>query len=181
MRRVMAMKGKWSRRSCGTPRWVGSLLILVVTLGPAPVVGAARLTFEDADIKTVIAEVGRLTGTTFLFDPARVKGRVTLLAPDEVTPEQALELLRSALALHGYEIVTRPEGMLIVPAPEVGKPEYVVEVVPLTYADAGEVAWTLGWIAPPGVRVVPYLRTNSVVIAGHTAGVEQMKEILRRR
>jgi hypothetical protein len=36
----------------------------------------------------------------------------------EGTPARALELLRSALALHGYLLVARPEGMWIVPAQE---------------------------------------------------------------
>jgi type II secretory pathway component GspD/PulD (secretin) len=108
-----------------------------------------------------------------------VKGKITVLAPGEVTPAQALELLRSALALHGYAIVNRPEGVWIVPEPEVVR--FVVRVVPLTYADAGEVASTLSWVAPPGVRVVPFFPTNSVVIAGHAAAVEQMMDAIGRR
>lgn len=130
--------------------------------------------FENADIQTVIAEVARLTGTTFLFDPARITGTITVLGPDDVTPSAALELLRSALALHGYAILDRPEGMWIVPAPDIARPELVVRVIPLRYADAVDVASTLSWVAPPGVRVAPYRPTNSVVIAGHAAGVEEM-------
>jgi general secretion pathway protein D len=141
----------------------------------------ARFAFENADIKTVIAEVARLTGTTFLFDPARVKGTITVLAPGDVTPTQAFALLRSALILHGYAIVTRPEGMWIAPTDAISRPEFVVRVIPLTYADAGDLAFTLSWIAPPGVRVVPHFPTNSLVIAGQTSGVELMIDAIRRR
>lgn len=151
----------------------------------APPASAARpdapFVFENADLHVVVAEVARLTGTTFLFDPARVKGTITIVAPGEVSPAQALDLLRSALALHGHAVVARPEGMWIVPAPEVADAELVVRVIRLTYVDAGAVAFTLGWVAPPGVRVVPFYPTNSVVIAGHAAGVEQMLGILRSR
>lgn len=159
----------------------GLALALVLTAGPASATGDDRagLAFENADIQAVIAEVARLTGTTFLFDPARVQGRITILAAGDVSPAQALELLRSALALHGYVLVARPEGVLIVPAHEVADAGFVVEVIRLTYASAGEVALTLSWVAPPGVRVVPFYPTNSVVISGHAAGVEQMLDLFR--
>jgi type II secretory pathway component GspD/PulD (secretin) len=40
-----------------------------------------RLEFVDADIRVVVEEVARITGMTFLFDPSRVKGKITVLAP----------------------------------------------------------------------------------------------------
>jgi type II secretory pathway component GspD/PulD (secretin) len=159
----------------------GLSLALVLTAGPASASGGeqARLAFENADVHVVIAEVARLTGATFLFDPARVKGKITIVAAGDVDPAQALELLRSALALHGYVLVARPEGTSIVPAREVADAEFVVEVIRLTYANADDVAFTLGWAAPPGVRVVPFYPTNSVVISGPAAGVEQMLDLFR--
>lgn len=174
----------WPSLSCFRRGFLVALLVvLVLTTESASVLGApqARFAFENADISIVIEEVTRRTGTTFLFDPARVKGKITVLAAGEVTPAQALELLRSALALHGYAIVNRPEGAWIVPEREAVRPGFVVRVVPLTYADAGEVASTLSWVAPPGVRVVPFFPTNSVVIAGHAAAVEQMMDAIRLR
>jgi type II secretory pathway component GspD/PulD (secretin) len=160
-----------------------SCLLLVVAHHPAAVIGAPRepFAFENVDIKVVVAEVARRTGATFMFDPVRVKGEITVLAPGDVTPAQALDLLRSALALHGYALVRTGEGAWIVPAHEPGRPEFIVRVVPLTYADAGDVAATLAWVAPPGVRIAPYFPTNSVVIAGHVAGVEEMINAIRQR
>lgn len=171
------------RSSLGRMFSAATFLVLLLTIHAVSVLGAAeaRFTFENVDIKIVVAEVARLTGTHFLYDPARVKGAITVLAAGDVTPAQALELLRSALALHGYTIVTRPEGMWILPAHELARPEFIVRVVPLTYADAGDVASTLAWVAPPGVRIAPYFPTNSVVIAGHAAGVQEMINAIRQR
>jgi general secretion pathway protein D len=140
-----------------------------------------RFAFENADIYVVVDEVARLTGTTFLFDPARVKGKITVLAPGDVSPAQALELVRSALTLHGYALVARPEGTWIVPADDVAGVGIVVRVVPLNYARADEVAFTLSWVAPPGVRIVPYHPTNSLVLTGREAAVEQLMDIIRGR
>jgi type II secretory pathway component GspD/PulD (secretin) len=108
-----------------------------------------------------------------------VQGKITVLAAGEGTPAQALELLRSALALHGYLLVARPEGMWILPAQEAAGAGVVVRVIRLTYVDAEDVALTLSWAAPPGVRIAPFYPTNSVVISGPEAAVEQMVDAIR--
>lgn len=163
--------------------WAAASLALVLATAPGSARGVpqSQLAFKNADIQTVIEEVARLTGTTFLFDPARVTGKITVLVAGEVTPTQALELLRSALALHGYVLVARPEAMWIVPAHEVAGPGIVVRVVRLTYVDAEDVALTLSWAAPLGVRIVPFYPTNSVVISGPEAAVDEMVDVIRRR
>jgi general secretion pathway protein D len=163
--------------------WAGLWLAVLLMTDHASAGGVShtRFTFENADIKTVIAEVARLTRTPYLFDPARVKGTITLLAPADVTPAQAFDLLQSALALHGYAIVPRPEGVWVVPAVDIARSEFLVRVIRLTYADAAEVAATLSWAAPPGIRVVPHGPTNSVVIVGHRAAVELLIDAIGGR
>jgi len=157
------------------------LLGLLLLRPPDPVSATSSevLTFENADIGTVAKEIGRLTGTAFLFDPARVKGRITLLAPKPVSPPEALELLKSALALHGYTLVPRGEGMWIVPAERVAHEAAPITVVPLTYARAHELAYILSMVAPPWVRIVPYYPTNSLIISGDPAAVEQLVDIIK--
>ena len=164
-------------------RWVRHFFLLCLLLVPATstaVVDApGPFTFENADIQTVVKQVATLTGITFLFDPDQVKGRITLLGPTNVSPAKALELLRSALALHGYTLLPRTEGMWIVPAERVISEAFTIKVVPLTYARAGDVASALSWVAPPSVRIVPYYPTNSVIISGQPAVVEGLIDLIR--
>jgi general secretion pathway protein D len=161
--------------------WWGVLLGLLVLCppGPAGAATARAFTFENADIQTVVKEAGRLTGITFLFDPEHVKGRITLLAPGSVSPAEALDLLKSALALHGYTLLARAEATWIVPAERADQEAVFVKVVPLTYARADELAHTLAAVAPPGVRIVPYSPTNSLIISGPPAWVEALGEIIK--
>ena len=154
-------------------------LFFVTATGSALADPPASLTFENADIQTVVKQVAAFTGIAFLFDPDQVKGRITLFAPKSASPEKALELLRSALALHGYILLRRTEGMWIVPAEPVVNDAFTITVVPLTYAWAGEVASTLSWVAPPSVRIVPYYPTNSLIISGHPAAIERLIELIR--
>jgi general secretion pathway protein D len=153
-------------------------LLLMRPASPAWATSSGTFGFENADIDTIVKEIGRLTGTTFLFDPEQVKGRITLLAPRPVSPAEALELLKSALALHGYALVPRSEGTWIVPAERIAHEAVRIEVVPLNYARAGELAYTLSRVAP-WLRIVPYYPTNSLIISGHPAAVEELVEIIK--
>jgi hypothetical protein len=56
--------------------------------------------------------------------------------------------------------------------------ETIVKVVPLTYARASELAYTLALVFPY-VRIVPYRPTNSLIISGPRASVEQLIDIIK--
>jgi hypothetical protein len=56
---------------------------------------------------------------------------------------------------------------------------FTIKVVPLDYARADELAYTLPWIAPPSVRVVPYYPTNSLIISGHPEAVEALVQLIK--
>jgi Bacterial type II/III secretion system short domain len=59
------------------------------------------------------------------------------------------------------------------------EPAIIIKVVPLSYAHAGELAYTLALVAPSCVRIAPYYPTNSLVIAGPPSVVEQLIEIIK--
>ena len=163
-------------------RFVKSLILsscLLTSLKPVWAINEVAFTFENVDIQTVIKKVGEFTGTTFLFDPAEVRGKVTILSPRKVSAEGALKLLESALALHGYMLLRKEEGIWVMPQRQAAHEATVIEVVPLQYAKAEEVADTLTWIAPPGVRIVPYFPTNSLIISGDPKAVAQLIDALR--
>jgi general secretion pathway protein D len=169
---------------------VGLLALAVLLSGllvsvPAWATARAAMRFENEDIQTVIAHVSAFTGFTFMYDPDHVKGKITLLSPDDVSPARALELLRSALALHGYILLGREDTWIVAAAPVAlpvsppAREATATRVVPLTYARAVELAYTLSWVAPPLVRIVPYLPTNSLVISGPAAAVEALIDIIK--
>jgi type II secretory pathway component GspD/PulD (secretin) len=55
----------------------------------------------------------------------------------------------------------------------------IIKVVPLTYARAGELAYTLSLVVPPRVRIVPYYPTNSLIISGPPVEVEQLIDVIK--
>jgi type II secretory pathway component GspD/PulD (secretin) len=103
--------------------------------GPASATPSGAISFENADIQTVVKQVAALTGITFLFDPEQVRGKITLLSPKGVSSTEALDLLRSALALHGYSLLSRAEATWIVPADRVPSEVFTIKVVPLDFEE----------------------------------------------
>jgi general secretion pathway protein D len=162
----------------GAMLWA-SIVLVSSGAGPASAAPSGPISFENVDIQTVVKQVAALTGITFLFDPEEVRGKITLVSPKGGSPTEVLELLRSALALHGYALLSRAEATWIVPADRVPSEAFTVKVIRLDYARAGELAYTLSWVAPSSVRVVPYYPTNSLIISGHPAAVEALVDLIK--
>jgi type II secretory pathway component GspD/PulD (secretin) len=55
----------------------------------------------------------------------------------------------------------------------------IIKVVPLAYARAGELAYTLSQVAQPPLRLVPYYPTNSLIISGPRTSVEELINIIK--
>ena len=152
------------------------LLVLPQTAEPTP---GVDLAVENVELQALIKQVGALTRTTFLFDPAQVKGKITLLSPKQLSPEEALQLLESALTLHGYTMRKQEVGTWIVPVTPAAQYTLRMEVIPLNYARAEEVADMLSEVTPPGIRIVSYTPTNSLILSGPSEAVQEIIDLLR--
>jgi type II secretory pathway component GspD/PulD (secretin) len=139
-----------------------------------------RPSCESEELKAVIEKASELTGLAFLYDPKQVQGKISLHAPGKVSPEEALEILESALALHGYALLQKGNTIWIVPTEQApaGRPAHI-EVVPLDYTEVGEVAYTLASLAPEGVRIVSYYPTNSLILYGDPQAVKALIQTIK--
>ena len=67
------------------------------------------LNFRDAEIRDVVDLVARSTGQRFLYD-SELRGRVTIILEDEISRDEALEVLNAALLMVGYATLPGPGG-----------------------------------------------------------------------
>ena len=111
------------------PRLLMSVFIFSVLTAYLPALHAQTVNFEfdNADLRTVIKAVAEFTGKNFLVDP-NVKGKVTVVAPEPLTREEAYKTFLSVLEVHGYMAVESGGVIKIVPE-EQGKTR---EAVPYT-------------------------------------------------
>src|SRR5210317_1683510 len=81
-------------------------LVLMVAVNPvvAADINGIIINFQDVDISTVINSVSRITGRTFIVDP-RVKGKVTVVASQEVAEEEIYPIFLSILQIHEFAAI----------------------------------------------------------------------------
>jgi general secretion pathway protein D len=76
--------------------------------------GTIHLNFRNVDILQMITLMSELTGRNFLVDD-KVRGRMTLLAPQPVTSAEAYQIFLSALAMQGFTVVSQGPISKILP------------------------------------------------------------------
>jgi general secretion pathway protein D len=79
--------------------------------------GTVHLNFRNVDILQLIPLMSELTGRNFLVDD-KVRGRITLIAPQPVTRAEAYQIFLAALAMQGFTVVSQGPISTIVPLRE---------------------------------------------------------------
>jgi general secretion pathway protein D len=86
------------------------------------------MNFPDVDIRVLIKFISEVTGQNFVFDD-RVKGNVTIIAPQEMSVDDAYLAFQSALHVAGFTTVPSGAVIKIVPVQE-AKSSAIETVVP---------------------------------------------------
>jgi general secretion pathway protein D len=73
-----------------------------------------HLNFRNVDILQLITLMSELTGRNFLVDD-KVRGHITLIAPQPVTRAEAYQIFLAALAMQGFTVVSQGPISTIVP------------------------------------------------------------------
>ena len=73
--------------------------------------------FQDVDINLFIKFISEITGTNFVVDQ-RVKGRITIISPSQISVAEAYRVFTSVLEVHGFTIVETGEITKVVPMPD---------------------------------------------------------------
>ena len=89
-----------------------------------------QLNFRDVELVNVIRLMSELTGKNFLLD-GNVRGKVTLMAPQPVSVEEAYRVFVSMLQVQGFTVVPQGAVIKVIPAAVTDKP------VPTSQDDAG--------------------------------------------
>jgi general secretion pathway protein D len=148
---------------------------------------AVSLNLVDTDIPTVARTVlGDLLHLTYSVDP-RIQGRVTLQTASPLPRAAVLSVLEDALRMNGAAMVMTGKDVQIVPADDakfafgrnaVGGergPGWRTQIVPLRFANAGDVAKTLESVAPAGSGVHADPAHNVLIV---TASGSELNNLL---
>src|SRR5262252_6932462 len=117
------------------------LLGALASSGRAAPEATVALNFQDVDLPVLARFVSEVTGRNFIVDD-RVRGKVTVISPTRITPEEAYLVFQSVLQVKGFTTVPAGSFTKIVPARDAVASgvrrgdEVVTRILPLRHAEA---------------------------------------------
>ncbi|WP_373019683.1 type II secretion system secretin GspD [Thiomicrorhabdus sp.] len=162
----------------------------VMYVTPAYAAESLKQNFKDADISTVIEAVAKITGHNFVIDP-RVKGKVTLIAPEPMEPSALYETLLTILNVHGYTAIPSDNVIKIVPANLArdqlpyrvrgeGNEAWVSEVIGVKNVSASKLVAVLRPLVAKEGHLVALAESNKLIVTDTVANIQRIKKVLAR-
>jgi len=155
--------------------------------------GSVQLDFNDVELAVVIDTIARLTGTNFIYDD-KVRGRVTVISPAPMSPDQAYAVFESILQVKGFTTVRTASGTVkIIPIRDAkessvetlrgaqatpDRDRFVTRLIPLQYIDADAIANTLKPLVSKEASMVSYAPTNTIILTDSAANIRRLLGIL---
>lgn len=155
---------------------------------------AVQLDFQSTELTDVIAMMAELTGESFLYDPADVRGRVTVISPAPVTVDEARRAFESMLQVHGLTVVTSPAGALrilrsdaaagsaietLFPGGTPGERDgWVTRLLPLGYVRAESLGAALRPLLSARASLIAYAPSNTLIVTDSAANVRHLAELI---
>ncbi len=150
------------------------------------------MNFQNVDIPVLAKFISEITGKNFIIDES-VRGKVTIISPTKVTPEEAYQAFQSALQIKGFTTVQTGKTIKIVPARNVRSDapltesqqpaqsrgdEYVTRMVKLKNVDAGSLVQVLQPMVSHDGLVAAYPEDNTLIITDDAYNVERLLKII---
>ncbi len=147
--------------------------------------------YPNAEITDVIKAMSQLTGKNFIVDPS-VHGKITIIAPSQITVAEAWKAFLAALAVNQMTVVPYGKFMKVESARNAmhdsidtysGKyyPDsdiLITKIVHLKHISAEEVNKRLRILPSRDGELTPYEPTNSLIITDHGSNIERIMKII---
>ena len=174
------------------PRHI-AILLMFMGMVCLPILTLAQQTWEmnlrGADIRELINKVSEISGRSFVLDP-RVRGEVTVIAPQPLDAEGVYELFLSVLRVHGYAAIDSEVGTKIIPQATarqtipVADPRFlsgevlVTEVIPVANVQAASMVDILRPLVAQHGHVAAVERANVIILSDHVSNILRLKKLI---
>ncbi len=149
---------------------------------------------RNADIRSVIAEVSRVTGKNFVIDP-RVQGKISIISSTPMSNHELYQVFLSMLQVSGYAAI--PNGNLIKIVPNIDArtissdllnemrhppqgDEMMVAVVPVHYVPSEQLVPVLRPLMPQWSNVSAYGPSNMIILSGRANNIKSLANIIKQ-
>jgi len=150
------------------------------------------MNFPEVDVRVLIKFISEVTGRNFVLDD-RVRGNITIIAPQEMSVDEAYAAFQSALQVAGFTTVPSGAVIKIMPVQEakssaietVGpgnisaqSDRIITELLSLKNADAAAMVPLVRELVSSNGVVAAYTATNTLLIVDSAANVDRLRGIL---
>jgi len=147
--------------------------------------------YPNADIADVVKAISELTGKNFIIDP-NIRGKITILAPSQITVAEAYKAFLAALAMNGFTVVPYGSFLKIKTVAEAKRDsintysgdysphsdQLITRIIHLKHISAEEVTRNLRILASNKGDMSPYPPTNSLIVTDFGSNIQRIMSIL---
>ncbi len=150
------------------------------------------MNFQNVDIPVLAKFISEITGRNFIIDES-VRGKVTIISPSKVTPEQAYSIFQSVLQVKGFTTVQAGKVIKIEPArnvrsnaklttsqtpAETSGDEYVTRMVRLKNIDAASIVGVIQPMISHDGLVAAFPSDNTIIVTDDAYNVQRLVQII---
>lgn len=149
------------------------------------------LNFTNVDISALVKVMSELTRRNFIIDE-RVSGKVTLMTPTKISPEEAYQVFLSALEIKGFAAVedgkiiriipsaaAKQSGLRVLPDGEVSGQGFVTKLIRMSYVNPQDITRTLAPLVSKDGNIIAYPPTNSLIVTDSVHNIKKLESLLR--
>lgn len=145
----------------------------------------------DKDIKDVVTLISKWTGKNFILD-SKVRGKITVIGPSQVTLQEAYQAFLSALEANGLTTVQSGKYIRIIESAEARRApvktyagdfaprddQFITRIFQLKFINADEVQKEFRDLVTRQGKLFAYEPTNSIIITDTGSNIQRIKDIL---
>lgn len=149
--------------------------------------------YPNADVSEIVKAISKLTGKNFILDKG-VSGKISIIAPSQITVAEAYKAFLTALAMNGFTIVPSGSFLKIRRIQDATKEnidtysgsyfpnadQLITRIIKLKYINAEEVQKTLNRLINQSGDITPYPPTNSLIVTDLGSNVERITTIINQ-
>ncbi|MBZ0256232.1 hypothetical protein K8I31_09230, partial [bacterium] len=151
------------------------------------------LNFNNAPIEQVLKFISDLSGKVVLKSDD-VQGQINIINPNEVTAEQAMDIIDQAFLLKGITFIEYDQMLIVMTVAGAKQKGLEVksgedddtmgsrmkhQVIKLNYASPSSLKESLGPLIPETANVIADERTRSLIITDTSANIQRLEDIIK--
>jgi general secretion pathway protein D len=153
---------------------------------------ALNLSFNNADIDSVVSAISRAINKSIIVDP-KVKGSISLNSKQALTPNEIIDNLATALRLNGFALVDTPNGYRVVTEADaklqssqtftsknnVVGDQIITRVIKLNFESAPNVVALIRPLVSPNNTINALPGNNSILITDYASNISRIEKIIQ--